>query len=46
VKNSYLDRHEVHEAEGARISDPNATLPPGTHLLKVGKRKFARITVK
>ncbi len=32
--------------EGAKISDPNASLPAGVHLLKVGKRKFARITVK
>ncbi len=32
--------------EGERVADPNATLPPGTHLLKVGKRKYARITVK
>ncbi len=32
--------------EGTRISDPNSTLPPGVHLLKVGKRKFMRVTVK
>jgi tyrosyl-tRNA synthetase len=32
--------------EGERVSDPNATLPAGTHLLKVGKRKFTRVTVK
>ena len=32
--------------EGARVSDPNATLPAGIHLLKVGKRKFVRVTVK
>jgi tyrosyl-tRNA synthetase len=32
--------------EGARASDPNATLAPGTHLLKVGKRKFIRVTVR
>lgn len=32
--------------EGARVSDPNAKLPPGVHLLKVGKRKFTRVTVR
>ena len=32
--------------EGERISDPNAKLPAGVHLLKVGKRKFTRVTVK
>jgi tyrosyl-tRNA synthetase len=32
--------------EGARVSDPNARLPAGVHLLKVGKRKFTRVTVK
>jgi tyrosyl-tRNA synthetase len=32
--------------EGERVSDPNARLPPGVHLLKVGKRKFTRVTVK
>ena len=32
--------------EGARIADPNAKLPAGVHLLKVGKRKFVRVTVK
>ena len=32
--------------EGERVSDPNAKLPPGVHLLKVGKRKFTRVTVK
>jgi tyrosyl-tRNA synthetase len=32
--------------EGAKISDPNAKLAPGVHLLKVGKRKFVRVTVK
>ncbi|HXN83275.1 MAG TPA: tyrosine--tRNA ligase [Myxococcales bacterium] len=32
--------------EGERVSDPNAALPPGTHLLKVGKRKFVRVSVK
>jgi tyrosyl-tRNA synthetase len=32
--------------EGERVSDPNAKLPAGVHLLKVGKRKFTRVTVK
>lgn len=32
--------------EGARVADPNAKLPAGVHLLKVGKRKFVRVTVK
>jgi tyrosyl-tRNA synthetase len=32
--------------EGERVSDPNAALPQGTHLLKVGKRKFVRVSVK
>ena len=32
--------------EGARVADPNAKLIPGVHLLKVGKRKFTRVTVK
>jgi tyrosyl-tRNA synthetase len=32
--------------EGERVSDPNARLPAGVHLLKVGKRKFTRVTVK
>jgi tyrosyl-tRNA synthetase len=32
--------------EGERVSDPNARLSPGVHLLKVGKRKFTRVTVK
>ena len=32
--------------EGARVADPNAKLLPGVHLLKVGKRKFTRVTVK
>jgi len=31
--------------EGERVSDPNAKLVPGTYLLKVGKRKFTRVTV-
>jgi tyrosyl-tRNA synthetase len=32
--------------EGERVSDPNAKLAAGVHLLKVGKRKFTRVTVK
>jgi tyrosyl-tRNA synthetase len=32
--------------EGERVADPNARLAPGVHLLKVGKRKFTRLTVK
>jgi len=32
--------------EGERVSDPNAKLTAGVHLLKVGKRKFTRVTVK
>ena len=32
--------------EGERVADPNAALPAGTHLLKVGKRKFVRVTIK
>lgn len=32
--------------EGERVGDPNAKLAPGVHLLKVGKRKFTRVTVK
>jgi tyrosyl-tRNA synthetase len=32
--------------EGERVSDPNVALAPGTHLVKVGKRKFVRLTVR
>jgi tyrosyl-tRNA synthetase len=32
--------------DGARAGDPNAKLSPGTYLLKVGKRKFARVIVQ
>ncbi len=32
--------------EGERVSDPNAALAPGSHLIKVGKRKFVRLTVR
>ena len=31
---------------GERVADPNAKLRPGVHLLKIGKRKFTRVTVK
>src|SRR6266446_2219213 len=31
--------------EGERVSDPNAALAQGIHLVKVGKRKFIRVTV-
>jgi tyrosyl-tRNA synthetase len=34
------------EVDGVRITDKNATLEPGrTYLVRVGKRKFARVTV-
>ena len=32
--------------EGERLSDPNICLVPGTHLIKVGKRKFLRVTIR
>ncbi len=32
--------------EGAKVADPNAKLLSGVHLLKVGKRKFVRVTVR
>jgi tyrosyl-tRNA synthetase len=32
--------------EGERVGDPNAKLGPGVYLLKVGKRKFTRVTVR
>jgi tyrosyl-tRNA synthetase len=32
--------------EGERVSDPNVALAPGIHLVKVGKRKFVRLTVR
>ncbi|HTO96616.1 MAG TPA: tyrosine--tRNA ligase [Myxococcales bacterium] len=32
--------------EGERVADPNAKLSPGVYLLKVGKRKFTRVTVR
>jgi tyrosyl-tRNA synthetase len=32
--------------DGERAADPNAKLGPGTYLVKVGKRKFARVTVQ
>jgi tyrosyl-tRNA synthetase len=32
--------------EGERVTDPNVALPPGSHLIKVGKRKFLRLHVR
>ena len=32
--------------DGERITAPNAALSPGAHLLKVGKRRFTRATLK
>jgi len=35
------------EVDGARVADKDASLAPGaTYLLKVGKRRFARVTVE
>lgn len=31
------------KVEGAKLTDPKATLPAGDHLIQVGKRKFVRI---
>jgi tyrosyl-tRNA synthetase len=31
--------------DGARIEDKSLVLPPGTYVLQVGKRKFARVTL-
>lgn len=31
--------------DGARAKDPNAQLGPGTYVLRVGKNRFARVTV-
>jgi tyrosyl-tRNA synthetase len=31
---------------GERVSDANAALQSGTHLIKVGKRRFVRVTVR
>jgi tyrosyl-tRNA synthetase len=31
---------------GERVSDANAALESGTHLIKVGKRRFVRLTVR
>jgi tyrosyl-tRNA synthetase len=31
---------------GERVADVNAALDPGTHLIKVGKRRFVRLTVR
>jgi tyrosyl-tRNA synthetase len=32
--------------DGERVSDPKAELPPGTHLVQVGKLRAARLTVR
>jgi len=32
--------------DGERVSDKGFRLPPGTYVLQVGKRKFARVTLK
>jgi tyrosyl-tRNA synthetase len=32
--------------DGERVSDKGLKLPPGTYVLQVGKRKFARVTLK
>jgi tyrosyl-tRNA synthetase len=32
--------------DGERVSDKGLKLPPGTYVLQVGKRKFARVTVR
>jgi len=32
--------------DGERVSDKALKLPPGTHVLQVGKRKFARVTLR
>jgi tyrosyl-tRNA synthetase len=32
--------------DGERVSDKAVKLPPGTYVLQVGKRKFARVTVR
>jgi len=34
------------KVDGERVSDPKAELPPGTHLVQVGKLRAARITVR
>ena len=32
--------------DGERVSDKALKLAPGTYVLQVGKRKFARVTLK
>ena len=32
--------------DGERVSDKGLKLPPGTYVLQVGKRKFARVTLR
>ena len=34
------------KVNGERVTDPKADLPPGTHLVQVGKLRAARITVR
>jgi len=34
------------KVDGARVSDPKAELPTGTHLVQVGKLRAARLTVR
>jgi tyrosyl-tRNA synthetase len=34
------------KVDGERVSDPKAELPPGTHLVQVGKLRAARLTVR
>ncbi|HET9157908.1 MAG TPA: S4 domain-containing protein, partial [Myxococcaceae bacterium] len=34
------------KVDGERVTDPKAELPPGTHLVQVGKLRAARITVR
>jgi len=34
------------KVDGEKISDRAARLPPGTYVVQVGKRKWARVTVK
>ncbi|MGH8698997.1 MAG: S4 domain-containing protein, partial [Burkholderiales bacterium] len=32
--------------DGERVSDKGLKLPPGTYVLQVGKRRFARVTLR
>jgi len=34
------------QLDGDRVEDPTLRLPPGSYLVKVGKRRFARITLR